>query len=665
MTSFCREISTKTFKKMDIRFRLTFSHEIRDFVLDVNTNDNVSETFARVEQNFNFPRESLKFSLDGEALDESLSVCETEIIAESIIDVEMRESYIEYLETREVVPEFKNIRYILDDLETKKEIEKIVKTYSSWNFYYYHDYFSANAKTLVSETLLRETFEYSNKKYYERLAALVRLVSAYGWHPFLISILSEVTQTQTFDVILENVPEDVLHELSFDSNMMVEYVEYGYKTLVETFLKAGSNPNSCRDGKPAIVVATEKQRLEIIKLLLEYGANIDAKTDKGHTSLMISSEIGDENIVKFFLDSGADINAVDHYDRNALKFAIKSCKINVVREIIKREPILSDESRSPLYEAISCGCINIAMLCFEYKQYKENDLFHFLMKLFRANCLEKFGKVLDKIDQKEIKYYDDQLLIILIQEGKHEYEYVSCLLNHGFNINVYDGLSKSAILYALDKGGIIVDLILECGQTLKLDEKIFNNLDRHDDIEKYFSDGYDFDKIFDDGTTLLTSVTFQEQDNSYYDSDGSESEHNPEPEENIEYVDFLIKRCDPNLRSRDGVSPAEYAANNNMPYLFRKLKEKDVCIDLSKIEIKNIENFEIIKHLIGLGLEICEEMNKVLAIVLRKNDYTTAKIILARVPKFLVSERIYRLAASSRDRELVNALLDHDLKVKE
>ena len=667
LISFCQHLPTKTFKMMDLRFRLAFPCKNQDLVLEIKPEDEVSETFARVEQKLKLPRDSLKFTLDGEALDKSLRVCETEIISESIIDVEMKKSYLEYLEAKKIVPDLKGVEYSLNDSDTRDKIEKIVKTYSSWDFYVSGpgDYFSDKAKKLISEKLLRETIKYSHKKCCERLAVLVRLASAYEWHPFLMKVLSEATHTSTLEFMLENIPKDVFSELSFDSSIMVRSVECGGVSTVKKLLELGANPNSYRNDNPAIAVATEKRNIEMIQLLLEHGADIDLKTKrKGLTPLMIASRDGNIDIVKFFLDAGADINAVNHNGNNALKVAVQSGQIDVVKEIIKRNSILNDQSWSPLRLAINHSRVGIAMICFDHNQYKDADLFDFLIYISEIGDFETFDKVVSKVDKKEVEYCGDQLLIELIQ--KREYKYVKCLLDHGFDVNVRYR-SKPALLYALEESTGMVDLILESGQTLKLDEKIFNFLYEDDNIRDYFCDGYDFNTVFADGSTLLISIVFLEQENRERCSSchDSESEHEPEPEENTEYIDFLIERCDPNLRSGEGISPAEYAANNGMPYLFKCLIKKNACIDFSKIEVYRLHDYSIIKHLIGLGLEVRENTSNILNKVLLNKDYKTAKLVLTKTDKFCVDESIYKLSSRSCDRELMNALLDRDSNMSE
>src|SRR5208283_1368711 len=61
-------------------------------------------------------------------------------------------------------------------------------------------------------------------------------------------------------------------------------------------------------------------RTELVKSLLDKGADINTKTNEGWTALMQASRQGHAEVVKLLLDRGADVNAT--FDgRTALTFA--------------------------------------------------------------------------------------------------------------------------------------------------------------------------------------------------------------------------------------------------------------------------------------------------------------------------------------------------------
>jgi|GEM_PF-5792185 len=75
--------------------------------------------------------------------------------------------------------------------------------------------------------------------------------------------------------------------------------------------------------------------VELVAMLLERKANINAVTIKGKTALMHASRNGRDDIVALLLRHGADINAQDAKGRSALVFAvIKSEEKDIVRRLI-------------------------------------------------------------------------------------------------------------------------------------------------------------------------------------------------------------------------------------------------------------------------------------------------------------------------------------------
>jgi len=59
--------------------------------------------------------------------------------------------------------------------------------------------------------------------------------------------------------------------------------------------------------------AIEYGHIDVVKLLLSHGANVNARGRCGRTPLQSAAVIGNEAIVKVLLENGADVNARDYY----------------------------------------------------------------------------------------------------------------------------------------------------------------------------------------------------------------------------------------------------------------------------------------------------------------------------------------------------------------
>ena len=94
-------------------------------------------------------------------------------------------------------------------------------------------------------------------------------------------------------------------------------------------------------GETPLMVASSLGMEDIVKLLLDHGADINAQTDYGETATMLAVEIGKGNttIVKLLIDRGANLNLRTKKGSNILLVAIKNSsgeKLETVKILIDR-----------------------------------------------------------------------------------------------------------------------------------------------------------------------------------------------------------------------------------------------------------------------------------------------------------------------------------------
>lgn len=95
----------------------------------------------------------------------------------------------------------------------------------------------------------------------------------------------------------------------------------GHVALCQHLLKHGANSNVSFEEKPVLCVVAESGNLEIVTLLVESGAEIDATDSRDQTSLQTASTKGHKALVAYLLDHGANIYHEDIFGRTPIQDA--------------------------------------------------------------------------------------------------------------------------------------------------------------------------------------------------------------------------------------------------------------------------------------------------------------------------------------------------------
>ena len=116
--------------------------------------------------------------------------------------------------------------------------------------------------------------------------------------------------------------------------------------------------NAARGGSEStpMHVAASAGHPDILSLLLEHGADIDARTRGGDTPLIEASTNGKVEAVQFLLDHGADINAQDSDGFTSLFSAVNHGNLELIRMLLERgaRPNVPHKSTgwTPLHRAV-------------------------------------------------------------------------------------------------------------------------------------------------------------------------------------------------------------------------------------------------------------------------------------------------------------------------
>jgi len=89
------------------------------------------------------------------------------------------------------------------------------------------------------------------------------------------------------------------------------------------------------DGCTCLMIAAWSGHLDISRLLIDKGAQVEAKSSYGRTPLHLAAEEGHVEIVRLLCDHGADVEARNISGFRPLHYAAYNGHISVVKELIE------------------------------------------------------------------------------------------------------------------------------------------------------------------------------------------------------------------------------------------------------------------------------------------------------------------------------------------
>jgi ankyrin repeat protein len=112
-------------------------------------------------------------------------------------------------------------------------------------------------------------------------------------------------------------------------------------------------------------IAQSNDNTEIVQIFIDHGADLNQKADtgNGHTALMFAAEFGHMEVGKLLLANGADINAVDNYNDPALNVAAFHGQLEFAKMLVEMGAELNVPGyagRTALGHAISRGHEDVA-----------------------------------------------------------------------------------------------------------------------------------------------------------------------------------------------------------------------------------------------------------------------------------------------------------------
>lgn len=120
----------------------------------------------------------------------------------------------------------------------------------------------------------------------------------------------------------------------FEFNALHFAVKNENIAMVALLLEAGADPNwaNANPGYSPIVKAIKQSRADIVKLLLDHGAQV--KFETGFKPLVQAAQYDSADIISLLLDAGCNPNDAD-FNGSALKVACTRCNVAVIQKLLE------------------------------------------------------------------------------------------------------------------------------------------------------------------------------------------------------------------------------------------------------------------------------------------------------------------------------------------
>ncbi|KAL7621867.1 hypothetical protein AAE478_007367 [Parahypoxylon ruwenzoriense] len=144
-------------------------------------------------------------------------------------------------------------------------------------------------------------------------------------------------------------------------------VRRDHEDIIRLLLNRGANIESLDQfGQTPMHTAAERGHAAIVQLLLDRGANIETKNKNGETPLSLAAKSGHATIVELLLDRGANIETKDNNGRTLLSIAAGAGRDFVVTMLLlaKRANIESPDKfgQAPIHRAAKRGNAGVIQL---------------------------------------------------------------------------------------------------------------------------------------------------------------------------------------------------------------------------------------------------------------------------------------------------------------
>ena len=160
-----------------------------------------------------------------------------------------------------------------------------------------------------------------------------------------LSLALSQSHTEIVKLLLEQDAEFSNKLIKCDQSIIVWAAKKGHTDIVDLLIKKGTLAKMPLETSEAFIWAASKDHIDIVYSLLQDGVYVDVVTNKaGTTALMAASGKGNVNIVKLLLKNNADIGLKTSKGSTALSLAKRRKSVAIINLLQKADKKTVDVS---------------------------------------------------------------------------------------------------------------------------------------------------------------------------------------------------------------------------------------------------------------------------------------------------------------------------------
>ncbi len=232
------------------------------------------------------------------------------------------------------------------------------------------------------------------------------------------NILNEYGTPFLFDVIYlagNAVNWDEINELNALLNTL--------NTLIDYNVDVNAIKEDEGNGKSALMYAMQNNaNYDIVRMLLDSGANVHATDNDGLTALMYAAFANDSSeVFQALLEAGADVRATDKNGITALTYAARNANSEIMKMLLERGANVHEKGSDGSTALIMAACFN-----------NNPDVIELMLENgARVNDVDHLGRT-----------------ALMMASGFGNPDMVSTLLEHGAKANMFDKEGRTALTFA-------------------------------------------------------------------------------------------------------------------------------------------------------------------------------------------------------------------------